>query len=365
MEVIDEGGFGCVIKPPLNCNKGPKTPSNMVSKLQLKKYAIYELEQLNKLKKICRKIPNCQNYAVINVKLCTPKLPKKSNNKSKCSLLEEGLDSIYYIKNKKHNRKTIKIKNKKENMRIINMPYSGINLHRYILKEVDYKNPESFININNSIIDLYQNFVEILNKNDFYHNDIKTLNILVDKDYKFRLIDFGISNKILFSYQFIFNKPYMYILLSDYYIENIEILKKNGKLSRQFIEPLIISYLNIIKLNKSSDYLYTKEILEFLFPISKNNDIINPVFFETLIQISLRYNTHSEWVDIYIHNLDIVSIALMYPDMLCAIAIKNEVNFKFQQAITSFFIKYVLECYTKINTKEFIQDLNNLNMNVV
>jgi serine/threonine protein kinase len=365
MEVIDEGGFGCVIKPPLDCTTGPRTPSNMVSKLQMNKYALYEFEQLKKLKNICKKIPNCQNYAVMNVHICTPKLPKKSNNKSKCSLLEERLDSIYYITNKKHKRKTLKSKNKKEPMKILNMPYSGINLHRYLLKEVDFKNPQAFVNINNSIIDLYQNFIDILNKNNFHHNDIKTLNILVDKNNRFRLIDFGISNKIIFSHHFIFNKPYMYILLSDYYLEKIETLKQNRQLTRQFIEPLIVNYVNLIKLNKSPDYLYTKEILELLFPTSKNNNIINSVLLETLIQISLRYNTHSEWVDIYIHNLDVVSIALMYPDILCAIAMKNEVNFKFQQAITSFFIKYVLECYNKINTREFIEDLKILNMNLV
>jgi serine/threonine protein kinase len=367
MEVLDEGGFGCVIRPPLNCNKGPKTPSSMVSKLQLKKYAIYEMSQLDKLKKICRKIPNCQNYAVIDVKICTPKIPKQNKNKTRCSLLEEFSESLYYISRKKRvKKKTLKLKSKIDKIKILNMPYSGVNLHRYILKHVDFKKPETFIKINNSIIDMYQNFIMILNKNNFYHNDIKTLNILVDNDERFRLIDFGISNKIVFSHQFIFNKPYMYILLSDYFLEKIEELKQKGHLIRKFVEPLILNYVTLIKINKSQDYLYTKEILEFLFPNStSNNDTINSLLLETLIQTSLTYNTSNEWVNIYIHNLDIVSVALMYPDILCAVAMNNKVNVNFKQSITSFFTKYVLECYTKIKPEEFIADLNNLNMNVV
>jgi hypothetical protein len=365
MSVIDEGGFGCVIIPPLNCNKGPKTPSSMVSKLQLKKYANYEINQINKVRKICKKIPNCRNYAVIDVNICTPKIDKKTMNNLNCSLLKELSDSTYYHSKKKINT-TLKSKNKIKNVKILNMPYYGVNLHKYILKYVNFNRPDTFIKINNSIIDIYQNFIMILNKKNFYHNDIKTLNILVGDDGRFRLIDFGIANKIIFSYHFIFNKPYMYILLSNYFLEKIEELKKNGNLTRYFVEKLILNYTSLIKLDKSHDYLYTKEILEFLFPNSTNtDDTINQVLLETLIKTCLRYNTPKEWIDIYIHNLDIVSVAIMYPDILCAIAINNEVNSTFKKALTSFFTKYVLECYEKINPEEFIRDLNNLNMNVV
>jgi serine/threonine protein kinase len=363
MDVIDEGGFGCVIRPPLNCDKGPKANKSMVSKLQRTKHANYEMSQIKKIKKICKLIPNCKNYVMTNVKMCTPKITKKINSKSKCSLLEEGLVSVSYSYNKSKKRKrTIKTKNIIEKLKIINIPYGGINLHRYILDKANFNNPQTFVSINNSIIELYKNFIMILNNNNFYHNDIKTLNILVDKEGRYRLIDFGISNKIIFSPIFIFNKPYMYILLSNYYLEKIEELKKNEQLNREQVEQLILSYVELIKINKSSDYLYTKEILEFLFPNSKTEQIINPILLETLIQTSLRYNSSEEWTDIYIHNLDIVSIALMYPDILCAMAIKKSFNLKIQQGITSIFTKYVLECYTKINRQEFIDDLHNLNM---
>lgn len=363
MEVIDEGGFGCVIKPPLNCEKGPKTKQSMISKLQLEKYANYEMKQISKIKQICRKIPNCQNYVLLDMKLCTPRIPKKQNKKTRCSLLEEGLDKVSYMSNVDSNKKkTIKTKQTKMPLKIINMPYGGVNLHRYVVDNVDFKNPNTFVSINNSIISLYKDFIMVLNRNRFYHNDIKSLNILVDTDGKYRLIDFGIANHIIFSHQFIFNKPYMYILLSNYFLEKIEGLKIKGNLTRDHIEQLITSYVDLIKINKSSDYLYTKEILEFLFPNSTNASNINPVLFETLVQISLRYNTAKEWTDIYIHNLDIIGVALMYPDILCAMAMKKTVDFKLQQKITSFFTKYVLECYDNINPTEFIADLTNLNI---
>jgi hypothetical protein len=59
------------------------------------------------------------------------------------------------------------------------MPYMGINLHKYILNNIDFHHNESFINLNNSIIELYTNAIRILNNNNFYHNDIKTANILI------------------------------------------------------------------------------------------------------------------------------------------------------------------------------------------
>lgn len=375
MEVIDEGGFGCIIKPPLRCRKGPAPKPTMISKLQPNKYANYEMKQIHKVKAICRKIPNCDDFAVLDVNKCHPLLQPSKLNKTKCSLLEERLTKeSYMVDGTKRRRKTVKKGDHgKTDLSIINMPYMGINLHRYIISNVDFKRPGAFEQINNSIISLYQNFIRPLNKNRVYHNDIKTLNILVGKDGHYRLIDWGIANNIVFSHRFIFNKPYMYILLSNYFIDKIQELKKKsgGVLNKSEVESAIVQYAELIKLNKSSDYLYTREILEFLYPKSDipsqghGYEIITPVLKDCLVKTAMRFTSLKEWTDIYVHNIDIVGVALMYPDILCAMAMKHVNNLKLRDAIIQLYNKYVLECYEKINPEEFINDLNKLNLQVI
>lgn len=383
MEVIDEGGFGCVIKPPIRCKNGPEPKPTMISKLQPNKYAKYEMKQIHKVKDVCKKIPNCNYYAVLDVKMCQPALKQTVFKKTKCSLLEEGLTGeSYMVDSAKRKRKTIKKGDRnRTTLSIINMPYMGANLHRYIVNNVDFKRPGAFEQINNSIIDLYKNFIMPLNKNHVYHNDIKTLNILVGKDGHYRLIDWGIANNIVFSHRFIFNKPYMYILLSNYFIDKIQELKKKGRgsLNESEVETAIVQYAELIKLNRSSDYLYTREILEFLYPDSHTrthththththahgSEIINKVLKDSLVQTAMRFKSSKEWTDIFIHNLDIVGVALMYPDILCAMAMKHVNNSKLHQAIIQLYNKYVLECYEKIDPTEFIEDLNKLNLQVI
>lgn len=374
MELIDEGGFGCVFRPPMNCKRGPPTDITMVSKLQPTKYGKYEMKQIQKLKRICKKyIPNCGKYFIVDVKMCEPRITEQTRKNSQCHLLGNvQLTTETRITNVKNrsSRKIIRHKNPNKKLNILNMPYMGVNLHKYILKNIDFKQPDTFTKLNNAIIDLYQNGILILNKNNFYHNDIKTANIIVDETGNLRLIDWGLSNNIVFIYKFIFNKPYMYILLTDYFLEKLVKLKKENKvITKELVEPILNTYIQLTKIKTSDDYFYTKEILEFMFPHftddSFNNptsENIHPILYEHFVNLCLRFESIEKWTDTYIQNLDIVSLAIMYPDILCAIGMQKVTNIKLQQGIIDFYTKYVLGCYEPIKPDEFIADLNNLNM---
>ena len=375
MEVIDEGGFGCIFRPPLDCVNRSPTKSSMVSKLQPEKYGKYEMKQLDKLKKICKKhIPNCGKYFITDVQMCKPKITEELLNNKKCHILDsKSINSTTkYSKGKYKSTKKIKKKIYKK-LNILNMPYMGINLHSYILNSIDFHSRDSFTQLNNSIIELYRNGISVLNKNKFYHNDIKTANILVDENKNLRLIDWGLANNIVFMHKFIFNKPYMYVLMTNYFLEQLIQLKKENKIiTRQIIEPVLSNYIILIKLKTSDNYLYTKEILEFMFPNEDDSsfknpstDEIHPILYEHFIQLCLRFNSIEEWTNTYIHNLDTVSIAIMYPDILCAIAIQKVDNNNIKNNIITFFRKYVLDCYEPINKDTFIEDLGKLNMMIL
>jgi hypothetical protein len=367
MQVIDEGGYGCVIQPPLNCKNKPPTKKSMISKIQTVKHTQYEMQQINKIKRLCHKhkITNCHDYMATDIQLCDPIIPKSLYNTSKCSLLEEGLH-VSSILSKQKSIKFKQNKTKKSKFKILNIPFLGTNLQRYLLHNANFQEPHMFVDINNSIIRLYQNFIRLLNQNNFYHNDIKSLNIMVDKHGTFRLIDWGISNKFLFRPIFIFNKPFNYILLSSFFIEKIEELKKKGPLKYMSVHLLVTQYLELIKIKQEINYIAVKELLEFMFPhrVGHREDI-NPVLVECLVQFAMKYKTKSQWIDIYMHNLDISGVALLYPDILCAISMQKQLSIKLFDGIVAFFTKYILEAYEKINTHNFIQDLNNLNLLVV
>lgn len=368
MDVIDEGGYGCVIRPPLNCKNAPPTNKSMISKIQRAKHADYEMQQIKQIKKLCKnKIPNCQDYVATEVHICNPILPKNINTKTKCSLLEEGLTVSSYLSNRKSMRSNKhKNKTKKTKLKIINLPFLGTNLHRYLLHNADFKNPHTFVEVNNAIIQLYQHFIRLLNQNNFYHNDIKALNVMVDKHGTYRLIDWGISNKFIFSHRFVFNKPYNYLLLSSYFLDKIEDMNKQGPLHSISVKQLILRYLDLIKIKQDSNYIYVKEILEYMFPDRVGNkDEINPVLLDCLVHYAMRYKSKQHAVDIYMHNLDITGVALIYPDILCAISIQRHLQMTLFDGIVAFFTKYILHAYDKINPEEFIQDLNKLNLLVV
>ena len=324
------------------------------------------MEQIMQVKQLCKKkIHNCKDYVETDVKMCDPILSENTKAKSKCTILKNKLiySSSSHSKKNSHSQSH---KTKKIQLKVINMPNLGINLHRYLGNKANFKNPQTFVDINNSIIQLYQKFILPLNKNNFYHNDIKALNIMLDNTGNYRLIDFGLSNQIIFSFLFDFNKPFNYILLTDYFLDQIDHLKKQGSLQYDSVKQLILYYLELIKAKQDSNYIYTKEILEFMFPnqVGKNDEI-NPVLVDSLVHFAMKYKSRDKTKQIYIHNLDITGVALIYPDIICVMSMKKHLSMKLFHGIVAFYTKYVLHAYDKINHDEFIQDLNNLNLLVV
>lgn len=366
MDVIDKGGFGCVIHPPLNCKHAAPTPKHMVSKLQTAKHADYEMQQIQRIKKLCnKKIPNCPDFVTTDVQICDPVLPKKRNAKNTCPLLEKGLDTSFHL-TKHGTLRSQKHKTKKAQLKIINQPFLGLNLQRYLLQKANFQNPRTFAEINYSIIQLYQHFVHPLNQNKFYHNDIKTLNIMVDPHGTYRLIDWGLSNSIVFSLSYVSNRPYNSLLLTNYFLEKIQAMKRQGPLHPSAVKQLILHYLDLLNITRDTHYIYTKEILEFLFPDRiGNKDEINPVFLDCLVHFAMKFKTKHKAVETYIHNLDISGIAFLYPDILCAMSIQKHLPLDLFRGVVAFFTKYILHAYDKIDPNDFIRDLNNLNLLVV
>jgi hypothetical protein len=77
------------------------------------------------------------------------------------------------------------------------------------------------------------------------------------------------------------------------------------------------------------------------------------------------FKSYKDWLEIYVNNLDICGVAIMYSDILCAIYIHNANFPKLIEGLYYIFEKYVLKGYVKINSNEFIDDLKKLNLLLV
>ena len=116
---IAQGGFGCVFKPALNCKKSI-TDKNYVSKLMLKKYVDEEMHIINIVKKNLIRIPYYGDYFLVKGTYACPILPLSKKDKigfnEKCS-------SLY-----KRNITYKNVNTKLSKLRVINLPYGGIDM---------------------------------------------------------------------------------------------------------------------------------------------------------------------------------------------------------------------------------------------
>ena len=337
MNLLDTGGYSCVFYPPLKCTN-KEVHSDYISKLQYKKDTDYELSIIESIKKdILPILPDYKNYFVLDAYSCTPEpIPKKMTKK--CHLFKK--------------------KKEDQTMTTLNMPYMGQPLYKLIHKSrfLDYA---LFKQINSKIIDLYINAISVINKHKIYHHDIKSSNILVGKDGHYRLIDWGISNIMVYKPYFIFNQPYMYLCMNDDFQEKIKSINiENENIVRTFM----FNYLNSIDLLDSSDYIYTHEILNIIQP---STDKLHPLLLDNYVRIVMENKSLSELSKIYVNNLDYVGVITIYMDIIYKIKTQKTQHptlQKLNQQLFSIYLKYIMSGLYFIKSNEFVSDLEQLNI---
>ena len=184
--VIASGGFGCIFNPVLKCKNKTRKNINFVSKLMKIKNAKKEFKEITKFKPILQKIPNYENYFLIEgFSLCKPDTILDSdlqNFDKKCSALKK----IDITENN--------INNNLNKLLALNMPFGGIDVDEFI--EKNSNNVHNMKYLNKCLIKLLENGIIPMNKLGVFHCDLKSSNILVneknDKLYT-KIIDWGLS----------------------------------------------------------------------------------------------------------------------------------------------------------------------------
>jgi len=198
-ELINQGGFGCIFYPGLNCKTNfSKTTKKLVSKLQVNHFnAKNEID----IGSLIKKIPNYILYFLPVIDSCSISLASINKDMiDKCDIIEKDNDK--YV--------------------ILELPY---------MENISFN--KLFSDSKRSIRHLFVTFIETykyvsiaignLIEHDIVHFDIKEQNILYSTKYENPiLIDFGLSIPI----KKLSNsnlKDYFYVYAPDYYLWPLEV----------------------------------------------------------------------------------------------------------------------------------------------
>ena len=390
-KVIASGGFGCVFSPALKCQGSKSRGKNRISKLLTKKHALEEYNEIQIFKKKLDKIPNYQNYFLINdFNICKPAKLNKSDLvgfKTKCSALPK--DKITQEN----------INTSLDKVFALNMPNGGLPIDDFLLKNNSYKN---IVELNNILIKLLNNGIIPMNKNNIYHCDIKDSNILVDnsESLKARLIDWGLSTEYVADTDqpfpktwrnrpFQFNVPFSIVIFSDLFFDKYsKYIKEGGKLTHENLKPFVIEYIYLwLKERGSGHYSYINNIMFMLFSnelddIDKNSkekliesEFTLPYISNYIIEVLINFTNFREdgtlnlrtYLDtVFIKIVDIWGFIISYLPIFSALFDNyeklNEMEMELFEYLKQVFIKYLYSPrITPINISELTNELKEIN----
>lgn len=194
-KAIASGGFGCVLRPAVKCEGDKKRKEGSISKLLTVEAAKEEMQEVQDALAVVRKIPNYSKYfAVTDYTMC---VPAKLTTEDKKQFNYECAEPLG-ITTKDFNRRRF------SDVRAIISPDLGIDVSKS-LKSLFSDAPtdlKQFLGkFNIQAADFLENGLVKLQKNNYYHSDVKPQNMMTDLDIGtitnsfnyIKLIDFGLA----------------------------------------------------------------------------------------------------------------------------------------------------------------------------
>ena len=176
-KVVGEGTYGCVLKPPLKCDKTSNLINqdyvNKISKIMSTQHAINEEKEYSAI----NNIDGLDKYAITGPVLCKPSLDNKFNtsvNKCKTSIVKNTFNS------------------NKTNLRMLLLEDGGINIYDHIKKVFTLQSLDEKKVFLTSLIKLFDGLL-FFQSNEIIHRDIKLPNMVYNvNNGRAKYIDFGL-----------------------------------------------------------------------------------------------------------------------------------------------------------------------------
>lgn len=392
-EVISSGGYGCIFRPSLKCNSYIKTKSennnNYISKLLFNKHAEEEISEIQRIKPIITKIPKNGEYFLLkDVNYCKPDTLSKQDleNLKKCDKFFE-----------KNNFDKNNINNELDKFTIINLPFGGNDLEKYIYSEKF--NIKNFKSINNNLIDILNNALIPMNKLNLYHMDLKDQNILYETN-SLKIIDWGLSfiktknnfeyksenfNNNLYRRPLQFNLPYSILLLNNdfwkefinyfNYFVKVENKEINYEFFRKILKQILYNFFDNVKYGHNLDL--TDSIIPLFYDdenldneekkFSKFIEIFSQIYTEIFVKFfdikTKKFQINKYIENIYLYNCDIFGLLSVYISIYEKLKKDNNKNVDLIK-LKLFVKKYLFEKRFYVepyNIQELNEDLNELN----
>ena len=380
-KAIASGGYGCVFKPAIKCDKNKDNYQNMVSKLMTTESGQDEMDETSYLRTVLKNlekttIPDYKKYTIIPESTCIPKelsQEDKENLTTKCgNILGDSYKKV--------------LNNDFTGFVSLNMDYGGVDLtHMFENINID------FVKINNSLLELLNNFITKINKAGIVHSDVKKENILINPTtFECRLIDWGmitVSHSVYNAMswrKFMFNCPPSMILFNEDYTPDIDrtlrVYKRKTNMSKDdLIVNIARSLKNIVNENDFGD-AHLAHMSFSVYSILNYTDnhrvdtqeAAKDVIFEYIaycldhFQYSDGEFNSSDYYKVYSHNADIWGFLTVYIDILKLTRTKIDVKYAnaqdFKMEIGNLLFKHLLmDPSKKIDVKELTNDLKKLN----
>jgi hypothetical protein len=211
---IFAGAQGCVFKPALKCKDGRRDNNDgNISKLEERASAEAEMREYEKIKQYLGKIKNYPKYFSVQANICEPDSidPRDLVN----------FDDVC-INLKRLNVSAANVNANLSKLRMINMPDLGIDLLKWM--EQSPLTPDRIRQLNNHISNLLLHAVGPMNRLGVIHNDLKSENVMIDRNNNCRVIDWGLAgistaSQVIPEHHFMnnpvsFNRPFSTMLIS-------------------------------------------------------------------------------------------------------------------------------------------------------